>query len=183
MSMINRPFRGFSGTFTRPELPLSHPEIPLDAPVHVVSAPPAQPASSSQPSGSEPSASPVAAQRSRKPSQPTSTQDASPRPPHSRKPSSRLLRSISGIFAAKHTDTPSSSFRRKSKTCEATAPCKNSSNVIIYHGNHTFSEKEKGTFNYPSILPSILPPYTHTSTHPPPTLSPPKRKKNHKKKH
>lgn len=162
MSMINRPFRGFSGTFTRPDLPLSHPEIPLDAPVHVVALQKAEPA----PSAPAPSASPRPTQRSRKSSHTPPTQDAASRPQHARKPSSRLLRSISGIFASKNADTPSSmsSFRRKSKTCEAAAECKNSSNVVIYHGNHTFTEKEKGRFIF---LPPMHPFCTWRSPTPP----------------
>ena len=153
MSMINRPFRGFSGTFTRPDLPLSHPEIPLDAPVHVVAVQKAEPA----PSAPAPSASPRPTQRSRKSSHTPPTPDAAYPPPHAPKPTSPHLRSISGIFASKNADTPSSmsSFRRKSKTCEAAAECKNSSNVVIYHGNHTFTEKEKGRFI--SLLPLIYP--------------------------
>ena len=153
MSMINRPFRGFSGTFTRPDLPLSHPEIPLDAPVHVVAVQKAEPA----PSAPAPRAGPRPPPRTRESAHTPPPQDAASRPQHARKPSSRLLRSISGIFASKNADTPSSmsSFRRKSKTCEAAAECKNSSNVVIYHGNHTFTEKEKGRFI--SLLPLIYP--------------------------
>lgn len=39
MSLINRPFRGFSGTYTRPELPLDHPEIALSIPNDLAQVP------------------------------------------------------------------------------------------------------------------------------------------------
>ncbi|KAF1973504.1 hypothetical protein BU23DRAFT_554130 [Bimuria novae-zelandiae CBS 107.79] len=67
MSQINRPFRGFSGTFARPELPLEHPEIELGIPDEVAPAPTRRSSSgNTTPSKSQLSSKPVPAPSSSK---------------------------------------------------------------------------------------------------------------------